>query len=200
MNISKDERGFIGIVEVGLIVLLVGVIGFTGVRVYNAKRSVDAANDAAVEVAEKAAKFDPAKVIKVEEEKETEQVEKTEDEAEVEKEIEVEVSKPTTTVEEKPKPTNISLTLVEGAQVGENVVVSSQLASNQTGTCNFKFRLEGYEKIYKSVAISNTNMCAISVPVGEFPASGEWSVYTWFVNSNKTVEAYQDTYGISVTL
>jgi hypothetical protein len=38
----------------------------------------------------------------------------------------------------------------------------------------------------------------MSVPVSEFDASGDWMFYASFVSSDKTIQAYQDGYVITV--
>ena len=192
------NKGMLGGTEIALIVVLVGIIGFTGWRVMQINQQESERLSAADETREEFSDKDSdLSQIDVTEEKETEAEEKTEekDTAPVETE-----KKETAPEETKTKPTYIAFNKGGFGQEGSVVNVSASLESAQTGTCHFKFKKDGAEKVYVTSQIENAKPCETSVPVSEFSMSGVWNFSVWFQSSDKTVEAYQDVQEIEITL
>lgn len=193
-----NSTGFLGLLELAGIGVLVISVAFVSYRIAQVNNNVNDSLSSAERSSEDAA----AQEIKLAQLNEAE-------------EKEVDVPKQEAPVEEKPvedkpisteptktetKPTVIKFTKGGGSQQDDSVVVSANLESAQTGTCHFKFRLEGAEKVYLTDMISNSKVCDYSVPVSKFSQSGEWQFSLWFVSTDKTIEAYQSAYGIEVAL
>lgn len=192
-----NQKGFLGPIEILAVVLLVGVIGFTAWRVISIRSDVNQSLSN-TDTSSESGGLNPIKVNEAEEAKEVT----------IPKE---EVPKETVAVadEEKPKPvteevkkdiTYIKFSSRSASQDGDSVDASGMLASPQSGTCHFKFKKDGQEKVYKTASISNSKSCSKSVPVSSFPVSGEWQYYVWFTSSDNKVQAYADILGVEVTL
>lgn len=193
-----NERGMIGLAELAALVALSAIIGFTVYRVTTIKSQVDNTLTNTADSSESAQK-QPIKVSQADEKPK---------EVTVPEEKEVKDEAPVNTEETKPKPpeedkkkdiTYLKFVKGGGDQQGDSVVVSGTLESNQSGTCHFKFKKDGQEKVYKTSSLSNAKTCSKTISVSEFGASGSWQFHLWFTSKDNLVQAYQDVYAIEVT-
>ncbi|HEX9595200.1 MAG TPA: hypothetical protein VF996_03680 [Candidatus Saccharimonadales bacterium] len=193
-----NQSGFIGVIEIAAIVVLLTVVGFTAWRISGMRADVDRSLNNSDDSSESST-LNPIKVNEPEDE---------------EKEVtipEKEVPKETVAVaqEEKPKPQTeevkkkinyIKFDSRSASQNGDSIAASGVLASSQSGTCHFKFKKDGQEKVYKTASISNSKTCSKNIPASDFSVSGEWQYYIWFTSSDNKVQAYADILGVEVTL
>lgn len=197
-----DQKGMIGLVEIGVIVLVALVVGFVGYRIGTARSEVsditaNAQNDAGLDEAAQLAlkeQEENKEEVEVPKEEKTEEPVVKEEKPVVEEPIKEE--KPVEEVKEKP--TYIKFEGVYANQSGDSIAVTARMASAHTGTCYIKFKKDGQEKVLKEKAISSSNNCDTSVAASAFPVAGEWTMYVWFASSDKTVEAYSDTKVVNV--
>ena len=198
-----NMKGVIGVTELGAMAVLIVMVGFVSFRIASVNNEVNESLSNA-ESSSESLDLEAIKIAEAEEAKKEIDLPDKEEVKEEEKPVEVVKEEPKEEPKEeepvKVKPTYINFTKGGGSQQGDNVVVSASLESDQTGTCHFKFKKDGYSKVYLSDSISNSKVCDKNVPVAEFEASGDWLFYVWFVSSDKKVEAYQDAYTIEVTL
>lgn len=189
-----NQSGFIGLFEVGAIVLLIAVVGFTAYRINSINSEVDRSLNNTADGSESAQK----QPITVKQEDEAKEVtipkkEEPKDPAPVATE---------TVKKTEPKATDVTkvkFTKGGGEQQGEAVKVSGTMESAQTGTCHFKFKKDGQDKVYVTKQINDSRTCSTEVAVSKFGSSGSWDFHLWFVSSDKSVQAYQDIYPIDIT-
>lgn len=194
-----NERGMIGLVELAALVALSAIIGFTVYRVITINSQVDNTLANTAESSQSAQK-QPITIAQAEEEPE----EVTIPEEKVVKEEEL-VKTGETPAKPQPPEDNIKdisyIKFVKGGgdQQGDSVVVSGTLESTQSGTCHFKFRKDGQEKVYQTSTLTSAKTCFKTIPVSDFGASGSWQFHLWFTSQDNLVQAYQDAYTIDVT-
>lgn len=181
-----DNKGIAHLPVIGLIVLVISVIGFTGYKI-GQKQSNEQAN-AGNDTSE-------IKEFKPEQEKSDETVIVPE-----EKDVEV---APAEQVKPAPAPTKpsvkdtekskvyIDISLVSAVQEGAIVKVHSKIAQNVSGTCNFKLYREGFEKNHTSTKISNSQDCIGDLNVSSMPNYEGWSLHVWFDGDDGKTFAYQ---------
>lgn len=191
-KISKDERGLVGFIEIGLVLILVGVIAFAGSRVYNATRQADQSNQEAVKISAETPEF--KKVAQIVEEEKT----STEEPAEKTTEpIAETTTKPKTEetpkTEEKPQPTQVGFTLTSSEVLAESIVFSGGLDQNRSGYCYIKLYKDGYEKLYaQSANFTSQNSCSVTLEKSAVPAEGEWTGYIKFFSSDGKFYGYDE--------
>lgn len=211
MKLKLNQKGMIGPVEIGAIILVIAVVGFTGFRIGNARTQVEeiTANAQNDEAADEAARL----ALKEQAEEDAKEIEIPKDESSVEKAVEepktTEVPKQTPAetkpVETEPVKEKKDITYIEfnkggAGQSGDTVSASARLESEQTGTCYVKFYKEGHPKVFKEHALSNAKECAATFAISEFEVAGDWDIYIWFVSSDGKVEAHQASYPVDITL
>lgn len=194
-----NQAGFLGPLEILAVVFLVGLIGFTAWRVISIRSNVDNSLRNTNDSSESGA-LNPIKVNEPKDE--TKEV--TIPEKEVPKEtvaVAEEEVKPKPKPEEVKKKINyVSFNKGGGGQQDDQIHVSGTMGAAFSGTCHFKFKMQGQEKFYVTSTISNSKTCEKYIPASLFPASGTWSFYLWFTSSDGKTQAYQDPYDIEVTL
>ena len=196
-----NQSGFIGIIEIAALVVLGGVITFTVYRVFHIKSDVNKSLHNTTESSE-SAEVDPIKLRQEKDEPKEAVVPDKEDEkqeVEVEKETETETEKETESENKENKTTYIDFVSRSANQSGSNINATGVLESNQTGTCYFKFKKEGYDKVLFTSSITNSKNCTKSIPAHEFPAGGTWQYYVYFQNANESVVAEADALSVNVT-
>jgi Tfp pilus assembly protein PilV len=102
------------------------------------------------------------------------------------------------TITINPQPRTISFIKGGGGQSGDVVSVSGTLSENQSGTCTYRFSLNGTVRVEKTTSISGLQTCSINIPVSEFPKSATYSFSLSFVSSSGLVTASQPPYDITV--
>ena len=194
-----NQSGFIGPLELLAVVFLVGLIGFTAWRVISIRSSVnDSLNN--TDNSSESGTLNP---IKVNEPKD-EPKEVTIPEKEVPKEtvaVAQEETKPKPKTEEPKKKINyIKFSSRSASQDEDMIDASGVLSSNQSGTCHFKFKKDGQEKVYVTSSITDSKNCSKSIPTASFPVGGQWQFYIWFTSSDGKTQAYADTFSVEITL
>lgn len=190
-----NDQGFIGLLELGALVLLVALISFTAYRISSINSEVDRSLNNTADGSESTQK----QPITLKEESEAKEVTVPEKEESKDQEpVTTETAKTTEPETTKPTIKSIKFTTRSASQDGNNVAASGTLESNQSGTCYFKFKQDGQEKVYKTSSISSSKSCTKTFAVSDFPVGGEWVYYVWFVSSDKTVQAYADTLTLSI--
>lgn len=85
-----------------------------------------------------------------------------------------------------PVPQTRSVSFVKGGDNldGGVLTVSSNLSANETGTCTFKFSLNGTVRVERTSQITNSKVCAIEIPQSAFPKSAVYSFELTFVSTD----------------
>lgn len=180
---KKDQRGLAHLYLVGIAVLLVGLGSFTTYRVMqsnnNLSNTPESANDA-----------EPKKeIVAVEEEKA--------DEVDVTKEEEAKPVEEPKKIQPKPDPVKkekvyLNISSESVAQDGAVLYVRSVVEKAVSGTCNFKLYQEGYNKVYSSNKISNSQNCEGQLDISNLPTYDGWGLHVWFDGDDGKTYAYQD--------
>lgn len=204
-NKNSNENGFAHLSLIIIIVLSIAVVGLAGYRV-NEMRNADRARSA--QESEKAKEL-AANSSKLSEED-------TVDEAVEEKTNDKPVDQPkkeeTKPTSEKPKvedkkkqetetkkPREILFVKGGGGLDEGNVVDFAHIMQEaHTGTCTFKFSLNGTVRVKKTTHINNSKSCHLVVPVSEFPKSADYTVNVKFVSDDGSVYAELDPYEMLV--
>lgn len=86
-----------------------------------------------------------------------------------------------------------------GSGVYDGIVsASANLSANETGTCTFKFRLNGTVRVEHETQITNSKVCAIEIRQSEFLKSAIYSFELTFKSSDGMVTAVQEPYDIEI--
>lgn len=97
-----------------------------------------------------------------------------------------------------PEVKEIYFTKGGAGQNGSVVSASSNMSETQTGTCTFSFSLNGSVRVTKTTSITNSNQCAIEIPVSEFPKSATYNYTLSFVSSDTLTIANQAVFDVTV--
>lgn len=203
INLKQDQRGILGVVEVGLIGVILIVLVFAGTRVYNATRQADQENEDAVKVSESSSPdFSKAIELAKEEDKEPEEEEKEEEKPET-KPVEEE-SKPENEEkkeEEKDESEYIALAFSGVETTDETFKFTAQLGASRTGYCKVKIYQDGEDYIYDQTGnFSNKTSCTVALLKEDVPESGEWNGYVKFYSSDGKLVGATDEFEVELTL
>ncbi len=81
---------------------------------------------------------------------------------------------------------------------GAVVSASGNLSENQSGICTYTFSLNGTVRVSKTTTISNSNRCAIDIPIGDFPKSAIYSYNLSFISNDTLTVANQGAFDVEV--
>lgn len=197
-----DERGLIGVIELGLVGVLLVVLVFTGTRVYNATRQANQDHADSVKVAESSSP-DFSKETQLTEEKDEA---KTDDKDEEDKPA----SKPAVETTDKPKtyekneddkeePSYIELDFEGMEATGDAFVFGAAFGGNKSGYCKLKL-YKGENYLYReSDDFSSQSSCSVSLPKDEVEESGEWHGYVKLYSSDGKLVGYTNEFEVSLT-
>lgn len=194
ISTNLNQKGIAHPTMLVLIALVIGTVGLTSfVVVKNNSANRESSQTASQTEAEKSE--DLNKLEAVEEEN---------DEVEVPKEeklvapVPVEKKTDTSNPDKKDK-VYLSMSLVSAVQQGNIVKVHSRVQSPVTGTCNFKLYREGFDKVYSTSTISNSQDCIGQLNVSSMPNYEGWNLHVWFDGSDGKTFAYQDAKPFALT-
>lgn len=195
-SMKHKQQGFSHIVLVIVAVVVLG-IGFTGYKVFS--KSQQQSNTASSQkdqdnTADKK-QADDVETSKLDTVPEATPVEQKPAET---KPTTTTKPKTTTPAPDKPKARSITFTKGGGNQEGSVVRISANLSENQSGTCTYKFSLNGTIRVKETSGVSEGNKCFIEIPVSKFPKSATYSFALYFNTNDNLVTAYQSPYDITV--
>lgn len=193
---KNNQKGIAHPVLIGLVVLVIGAIGFTAYRVgQNSNSQANNSDDASI--------TDSVGEIDIEKTAENETVKIPDDEEEKEEEKPTTVTDTTKKTEsnapDKKDKTYLNIKSVSVVQDGDKLNVHSKVEKAVSGTCNFKLYREGYEKVHISKSISNSQDCKGTLDISDMPNYTGWSLHVWFDGSDGKTYAYQDAKSVSLT-
>lgn len=82
-----------------------------------------------------------------------------------------------------PAAVTVDFTAIGAVQTGDQVTATAYLPQNYGGVCVFGF-YRAQRNVSKDVEITNSQECAVSIPVSEFPLGGLWSMHVIFEGDN----------------
>ena len=104
----------------------------------------------------------------------------------------------TTDNTDPPEKRVISFTKGGGGVEGDYVKVSANLSETQTGTCTYKFSLNGTVRVTETTTITDSNKCLANIAKSKFPKSAIYSFSLTFLSKDGYVSATQAAYDIEV--
>lgn len=201
---TDDQRGLIGVIELGLVGVLLVVIGFTGTRIYNATRQADQDHQDSVKVAE-ASNPDFSKEEELTEEKDqpkeddskNEETEPASKPAEDEDEKNEEDNKKD---DDNDEPDYIELGYGGMEATDDAFKFTASFGSSRSGYCKVKL-FKGEEYIYQeSDNFSNKTSCTVTLPKDSVPESGEWRGYVKLYDGDDKLIGYTNEFEVTLTL
>lgn len=199
---TPDQRGLIGVIELGLVGVLLVVLVSTGTRVYNATRQADQDHQDSVKVAE-ASNPDFSKekelIQQGDQKKEDDNTEEAkpaakpaEDEGEKQ---EVDTEKD----EDKDEPDYINLSYGGMEATDDAFKFTATFGSGRSGYCKLKlFKGENY--VYQASGnFSNQTSCQVTLAKSAVPEGGEWHGYVKLYSGDDKLIGYTNEFEVTLT-
>ena len=185
---KRSQEGAIQPLPIALAVVVLVVISFSAYRIgqNNSSQQSQTENDSSTEIAQEI-KTNEEAVEEITVPKEEEPAQPVAAPAPAVEKVEEPV-----VAEDKKDKVYLNITLAGATQDGVVVNVTSNIESPVTGTCNFKLYQEGYEKVYSSNQISNSQTCSGQLDVSSLPTYDGWELHVWFDGSDGKTFAYQE--------